>query len=91
MDQIKEFLTRKNIIVLLILAVLAAGLLVGVRLVQQQTQLKSKAAASPGGEIKFRGSVSGDSCIDPASTDPCVATGRNIQLEITNPFTSPAP
>lgn len=43
MDQLIAFLTRKNIIALLILSVLAVGLLVGVRLVQQQTQLKSKA------------------------------------------------
>ena len=51
MDQIKEFLTRRNIIALVILAVLAVGLLVGVRLVQQQTQLKSKAAQPTYGSI----------------------------------------
>lgn len=44
MDQLTAFLTRRNIIALLIIGVLAAGLLVGLRLVQQQTQLKSKAA-----------------------------------------------
>ncbi len=44
MERIKEFLTRRNIIALIILAVLAVGLLVGLRLVQQQQQLKSQAA-----------------------------------------------
>ncbi len=53
MDQLIAFFTRKNIAALLVLAVLAAGLLVGLRLVQQQTQIKSKAASSCNTESTF--------------------------------------
>lgn len=91
MEAIKLLLsTRRNIITLIVIAVLGIGLLAGLWLVQRQTQLKSKAAASLGGEVKFRGSnVSGEGCT--ASSGDCVATDRNIQLQITNPFSSPAP
>lgn len=89
MGTIKSLLSgRKNTIALIVLAVLAVSIVVGVRLVQQQTQLKSKAAASLGGEIKFTGdNVSGAGCT--ASSGVCTATNRDIQLEIKNPFTVP--
>lgn len=87
MEAIKLLLTRRNIFALLIIGFLAVGLLVGLRLVQQQTQLKSKAAASLGGEVKFEGpNVSGDGCTAPLGD--CTATNRNIQLKITNPFSA---
>lgn len=86
MDTIKSLLSgRKNTIAIIILAVLVVGIVVGVRLVQQQTQLKSKAASTA--EIKFVGGNVSSGCSTVGDTS-CTATSRDIQLEITNPFTS---
>lgn len=75
----------RSTIIAIVVLILAVAIPVTIRLAQQQTQLKSKAAASLRGEVKFRGpNVSGEGCINP--TGDCTATKRDIELEITNPF-----
>ncbi len=82
--------SKRNIIIGIIVLILIAAIPVTLYLVRQTQIFKPKAASSSGGEIKFRGpSVSGEGCLNP--TGECTATNRNIQLEITNPFVSPAP
>ncbi len=75
--------SKRNIIIGIIVLILAVAIPVTVRLAQQQQQLKSKAAAT--NEVKFVGpNVSGEGCT--ALTGDCVATDRNIQIQLTTPF-----
>ncbi len=50
-DYLKEILSRKNLISILILAILVLAIPIGIKMVQTQQTLKSKAAT--GNEIKF--------------------------------------
>ena len=74
----KEFLNKKNIITLLLLAILVLAIPVGVRLVKTQQILQSRAT---GGGITFRGT--GVAC--PASGE-CSTTERQIEVVLDSPF-----
>lgn len=79
------FLTKRNIIAALVFLILAVSIPLGVKLVKEQTRLKSEATGS---EIRFKGpNVSPDPC-DPSNTS-CVATDKNIEIEVTSPFGPP--
>ena len=73
--------SRKNIITFLILAIIAAAIPVGVRLIQEQQLLRGEAAVD---QIRFTGSSiykEGDDVITPDAT---------VSAEITSPFPPPA-
>lgn len=79
-----DLFTKRNVIISLVLLMLAVSIYFGVGLVQQQTKLSPKATGS---EVKFKGSnVSPNPC-DPSNG--CVATNRNIEIEVTSPFGAP--
>lgn len=80
--------SKKNIITYLILAIIILGIPIGVKLVQQQTQLRSKAA---GDEIKFSGD--GVKCDPNAASNEvgCSTTNPTVRVQITSPFGAPLP
>lgn len=75
-----DLLSKKNIISLLLLAILIVGIPLGVRLAQNRQQLKSRAAADP---IKFSGP--GVDC----SKQECITTSPTINIELTSPLGPP--
>lgn len=76
----EKLLSKKNLISLLLLAILILAIPLGVRLARQQQILKSRAVADP---IKFTGS--GVDC----SKQECVTTSPTINIELTSPLGPP--
>ena len=78
-----KLLSKKNIITYLILAIIILGIPIGVRLAQQQTQLKSLAA-----EAKIEFSGEGVKCDPNAASNEvgCTTTSDTIRIELTSPF-----
>lgn len=83
-----KLFSKKNIISYLILAIIILAIPIGVRLAQQQTQLRSLAT---GDEIKFSGT--GVTCDPNAASNEvgCKTTSGTVKIELTSPFGSPAP
>ena len=83
-----KLFSKKNVITYLILAIIILSIPIGVRLAQQQTQLRSLAA---GGDIKFSGT--GVTCDPNAASNEvgCKTTESNVRIELTSPFGSPTP
>lgn len=77
----EKLLSKKNLISLLLLAILIVGIPLGVRLAQRQQQLKSRAVVDP---IKFSGTG-----VDCSKTE-CVTTSPTINIELTSPLGPPA-
>lgn len=77
-NQEKKLLTKKNIVTFLILAILMAGIPLGVKLVQEQTLLKSRAV---GGGVSFRGT--GVTC---PPTGECESTEPQVEVVLDSPF-----
>ena len=78
--------SKKNLITYLLLAILAVAIPLGIQMVQQQIELRTKAT---GEEIKFSGTgVSCDPSI-PASGVQCTTTNPTITVELTSPFGGP--
>ncbi|MBI2040239.1 hypothetical protein HYT18_04135 [Candidatus Microgenomates bacterium] len=78
-----KLFSKKNLITYLILAIIILAIPIGVRLVQQQTQLKSLAAES---KIEFSGDgVTCDPSV-PSSAIACTTTESTITIELTSPF-----
>lgn len=65
------------------MAILVAGIPLGVKLVQEQTQLKSRAA---GGGVSFRGV--GVTC---PATGECESTEPQVEVVLDSPFGAPLP
>lgn len=82
-QQEEKLFSKKNLIPYLILAIFILAIPLGVKLVQTQTQLKSRAA---GGDITFRGT--GVTC---PATGECSATEAQIEVVLDSPFGSPLP
>jgi len=80
----RKFLSKRNIITFLIIGILLLAIPVGVKLVQEQQLLKSKAT---GTEIQFvpDDNVSCDSGGNCATTDP------TVQIELRSPLGPPQP
>lgn len=76
----QKLITKKNLISLLLLAILIVGIPLGVRLAQNQQQLKSRAAGDP---IKFSGT--GVDC----SKQQCTTTSPTIDIEFVSPLGPP--
>lgn len=77
-QQEEKLFSKKNLIPYLILLILVLAIPLGVRLVQTQQQLQSRAA---GGEVSFRGS--GVTC---PATGECTATQPQIEVVLDSPF-----
>lgn len=78
-DNLDNVLTKRNVIALLVLGVLALAIPIGVKLVQQQQQLRSK-AVSQTPEIRFVGpNVSCD------TAGNCTTTSTTVELELSSP------
>lgn len=78
----KGLLTKKNIITFLVVILLLLAIPITVKLVQQQQQIKSKAAGDP---ITFTGpNISKDSSGQYVTTDP------TVQVELNSPLGPPA-
>ena len=75
--------SKKNIISLLLLAILIVAIPLGVKLAQQQQILKSKAADAP--RIQFSGT--GVDCSKP----DCTTTSPTVDLELTSSLGAPKP
>ena len=82
MDYSGKVLSKKNIIVYLILAIVILTIPLVVGLVQKQTQLKSSAANA---DFKFV-PQSDNSVKCDTSGENCSTTTPNIQVRITSPF-----
>lgn len=81
--EIKDLLTKKNILGLVVVLVLLAAIPLTVNLVQQRQQVRSKAAGEP--PIVFSGpNVSKDSNNQYVTTDP------TVQVELRSPLGLPA-
>lgn len=79
-------LSKKNLIQLLILAVLILAIPIGVHLIQTQQILKSKASGQE--KIEFVGSgVVGGRC----SGNNCETKDPAVDIEVTSPLGPPAP
>lgn len=76
-----HWFSKKNIITYLILAILVLAIPLGVKLVQTQQQLKSKAALET---VTFRGE--GVNC---PATGECTATQPQIEVVLDSPFGPP--
>ncbi len=76
----EKLLSKKNLISLLLLAILIVGIPLGVRLAQRQQQLKSQAAGDP---IKFSGTG-----VDCSKTE-CITTSPTIDIELISPLGPP--
>lgn len=76
----EKLLSKKNLISLLLLAILIVGIPLGVNLAKQQQQLKSQAAGDP---IKFSGPG-----VDCSKTE-CTTTSPAINIELTSPLGPP--
>ena len=79
--QISEVLSKKNIIALVLLIVLAIAIPLAINLLQRQTQLKSKASEVATSEIRFTGTnVTCD------ATGKCTSTGDKVDVELRSPW-----
>ncbi len=81
-----KLFSKKNIISYLLLAILIVAIPVGIRLVQQQQILKSRAAGEA--PITFK-SPSGTNVVD-CSKGECVTTSSTIDIEVFSPLGAPA-
>lgn len=79
-NQEKKLLTKKNIVTFLILAILMAGIPLGVKLVQEQQIFRPRAAAEP---VKFSGV--GVTC----TNTTCTTTSPTFDIDITSPAGPP--
>lgn len=72
-----KFLSKKNIIAILVVGILFLSIPFAVKMVQQQQTIRSKASATD--VINFTGS--GVNC----DKDPCTTTSKTIQIELRPP------
>lgn len=79
----EKLFSKKNIITFLLLAIIAAAVPVGLKLVQTQQILRSRAVA-PGNEVSFPGLPKQDSEGNPLTNT------QQIQIRLESPFGPPA-
>lgn len=79
----EKLFSKKNIITFLLLAIIAAAVPVGLKLVQTQQILKSRAVA-PGNEVTFPQLTKQDSEGNPLTNT------QQIQIRLESPFGPPA-
>lgn len=78
-----KLFSKRNLISYLILLILILAIPLGLRLVQTQQKLASRAA---GGEVTFRGEG-----VDCPVTGECTATRSQIEVVLDSPFGPPGP
>lgn len=81
----KEWLTKQNIIKLLLVGILLLAIPFSISLLSKTQIFKSKAAAEP---ITFKQS---ETLKCDSSGQNCTSTGENIELELRSPLGAPAP
>lgn len=86
MDSSSTLLTKRNIIFVLLLLILVVSIPLAVRLAQQQTQLRSKAAGEASIVFKDPAGKSGVVKEDPAGSGNFITTEPSIQIQVTSPF-----
>lgn len=78
MDSGEKLFSKKHIIYLLVLLIMVVAIPLGVRLVERQTQLQSK--ASEGGQIEFADDE-GVTC----TGNSCTTTTKDVKIRIKAP------
>lgn len=80
-----QLLTKKNLLTLLLLAVLMVAIPLGVKLAQQTQVFKSRAALAP--PIQFQGAGGANTVT--CTGNSCVTTSPAIDIQITSPIGPP--
>lgn len=83
MDQISDnkLLTKRNIIVLVVLIVLAVAIPLGLKLIQQQQTIRSRASTDTP-QIRF---VQGANVNCDTSSGNCTTTADTVDIELVSP------